>query len=107
MKVRVLAAGGTIAMSGAGGAKLALDAADLVAAVPGLPDPDGIERETVVNLPSAHLSLGERLAICRPARDAGRGGKGVVVRHGPDPLEETAILCNVVHASDAPIVFTG
>src|SRR3954462_7045955 len=107
MKVRVLAAGGTIAMSGAGGAKLALDAADLVAAVPGLPDPDGIESETGVNLPSAHLSLGDQLAICRAARDAAREGTGVVVTHGTDTLEETAILCDLLHDSEAPIVFTG
>src|SRR2546423_12804687 len=107
MKVRVLAAGGTIAMSGEGGAKLALDAADLVAAVPGLPQPDGIESETVVNLPSAHLSLGDQLAICRAARDAAREGLGVVVTHGTDTLEETAMLCDVIHDSAAPIVFTG
>src|SRR3954451_17575413 len=104
MKVRVLAAGGTIAMSGAGGAKLALDAADLVAAVPGLPDPDGIESETVVNLPSAPLALGDQLAICRAARDAAREGIGVVLTHGTDTLEETAMLCDVVHDSDSPIV---
>ena len=36
MNVKVLAAGGTIAMSGAGGAKVALDASDLVASVVGL-----------------------------------------------------------------------
>src|SRR5207249_4265246 len=42
MNVRVLAAGGTIAMSGAGGAKLALDASDLVASVPGLAGETGI-----------------------------------------------------------------
>jgi L-asparaginase len=107
MKVRVLAAGGTIAMSGAGGATLALDAADLVAAVPGLEDPGGIESETVVNLPSAHLSLADQLEICRAARDAAREGIGVVVTHGTDTLEETAMLCDVVHDSDAPIVFTG
>jgi L-asparaginase len=107
VKVRVLAAGGTIAMSGAGGAKLALDAADLVAAVPGLEDPEGIESETVVNLPSAHLSLADQLTICRAARDAARDGIGVVVTHGTDTLEETAMLCDVVDDADAPIVFTG
>src|SRR3954469_13595768 len=107
MKVRVLAAGGTIAMSGEGGAKLALDAADLVAAVPGIRDPHEIESETVVNLPSAHLTLGDQLEICRAARAAARAGIGVVVTHGTDTLEETAMLCDVVHDADAPIVFTG
>lgn len=107
MNVKVLAAGGTIAMSGAGGAKLALDAADLVAAVPGLAGETGLEAETVVNLPSAHLALSDQLRICRAARDAAREGTGVVVTHGTDTLEETAILCDLMHDSQAPIVFTG
>src|SRR3954469_12393249 len=107
MKVRVLAAGGTIAMSGEGGAKLALDAVDLVAAVSGLQVGDGIESETVVNLPSAHLTLGDQLRICRAARDAARRGLGVVVTHGTDTLEETAMLCDVLRDAGAPIVCTG
>lgn len=107
MNVKVLAAGGTIAMSGAGGAKVALDASDLVAAVEGLAGEDGIEAETVANLPSAHLALSDQLRICRAARDAAREGIGVVVTHGTDTLEETAILCDLMHDSDAPIVFTG
>jgi L-asparaginase len=107
MRVRVLAAGGTIAMSGARGANVALAAEDLVAAVPGLEDAGEIESETVVNLPSAHLSLADQLAICRAARDAARDGVGVVVTHGTDTLEETAMLCDVIHDADAPIVFTG
>jgi L-asparaginase len=107
VNVRVLAAGGTIAMSGAGGAKLALDANDLLAAVPGLAGEPGLEAETVANLPSAHLSLADQLRICRAARDAARDGIGVVVTHGTDTLEETAMLCDVIHDADAPIVFTG
>jgi L-asparaginase len=107
MNVKVLAAGGTIAMSGAGGAKVALDAADLIAAVPGLAGETGIETETVANLPSAHLALADQLRICRAARDAAREGTGVVVTHGTDTLEETAILCDLMHDSSAPIVFTG
>src|SRR3954471_14708436 len=107
MKVRVLAAGGTIAMSGAGGATLALDASDLVASVPGLAGQGGVDSQTVGNLPSAHLSLADQLTICHAARDAAREGIGVVVTHGTDTLEETAMLCDVIHDSEAPIVFTG
>jgi L-asparaginase len=107
MNVKVLAAGGTIAMSGAGGAKVALDAADLVATIPGLDGHGDIEAETVANLPSAHLALSDQLRICRAARDAAREGAGVVVTHGTDTLEETAILCDLMHDSEAPIVFTG
>jgi L-asparaginase len=105
--VRVLAAGGTIAMAGEGGAKVALDANDLLRAIPGLAGQDGLDGETVANLPSAHLMPEDQLRICRTARDAARRGIGVVVTHGTDTLEETALLCDVMHDAEAPIVFTG
>ncbi|MGZ6682344.1 MAG: asparaginase, partial [Solirubrobacteraceae bacterium] len=59
------------------------------------------------NLPSAHLTLDDQLRICREARDAARRGLGVVVTHGTDTLEETAMLCDLLHDADAPVVFTG
>src|SRR3954453_14157815 len=103
--VRILAAGGTIAMTGReDGAKLSLDADALAAAVGGL---NHIESESVANLPSAHLAPSDDRRIARAARDAARAGYGVVVTHGTDTLEETAMLCDVMHHSDAPVVFTG
>jgi L-asparaginase len=106
-KVLVLAAGGTISMRGEAGAVPEIDGQGLVAAVPGLAAFDGIEGRTVVNKPSAHLSLDDQLQVCRQARDAARRGTGVVVTHGTDSLEETAMLCDILHDADAPIVFTG
>ncbi len=106
-RVRVIAAGGTIGMRGTGGATPQHDAESLVAAVPGLASHPGITATTVVNLPSAHLSLEQQLAICREARDAARRGIGVVVTHGTDTLEETAMLCDIVNDAEAPVVFTG
>jgi L-asparaginase len=100
-RVLVLAAGGTISMTGEGGATPTIDGEKLVAGL------DGVEARTVVNLPSAHLTLEDQLRICREARDAARRGIGVVVTHGTDTLEETAMLCDVIHDADAPIVFTG
>jgi L-asparaginase len=109
--VRVLAAGGTISMTeisggGGGSATPDLDAAALLASIPSL-DGDGIEAATISNLPSAHLSLDDQLRICREARDVARRGTGVVVTHGTDTMEETAMLCDVLHDAEAPIVFTG
>jgi L-asparaginase len=105
--VRILAAGGTISMTGEAGATPGLDADALLATIPALADNDGVDARTVSNLPSAHLSLDDQLAICRQARDAARRGIGVVVTHGTDTLEETAMLCDLVHDAEAPIVFTG
>jgi L-asparaginase len=105
-RVRILGAGGTISMTGPS-ATPELDAEALVAAVPGLDGRDDLEARTVVNLPSAHLTVADQLRICREARDAARRGLGVVVTHGTDTLEETAMLCDVLHDAEAPIVFTG
>jgi L-asparaginase len=93
--------------TGAGPAHPALEAEDLVRAIPGLEARPGLDARTVVNLPSAHLTLADVLEICRQARDAARRGIGVVVTHGTDALEETAMLCDVLHDAEAPIVFTG
>jgi L-asparaginase len=94
-------------MTGETGATPELDAEGLLASIPSLADHHGLEARTVTNLPSAHLSLDDQLQICRQARDAARRGIGVVVTHGTDTLEETAMLCDVVHDAEAPIVFTG
>jgi L-asparaginase len=106
-RVLVLASGGTISMKGDEGAVPELDGEGLVAAVPGLEAYPGLEGRTVFNKPSSHLSLDDQLEICRQARDAARRGIGVVVTHGTDSLEETAMLCDVLHDAEAPIVFTG
>jgi L-asparaginase len=106
-RVLVLAAGGTISMSGDEGVVPELDGESLLAGVQGLADYQGLKGETILNKPSPHLTLADQLAICRRARDTARRGIGVVVTHGTDSLEETAMLCDVLHDAEAPIVFTG
>ncbi|MBA2630095.1 MAG: asparaginase [Thermoleophilaceae bacterium] len=111
-RVVVLAAGGTISMKGPeadaeSGAVPALDGEGLVDSVAGLSAHEGIEGRTIVNKPSAHLTLDDQLEVCRQARNVARRGTGVVVTHGTDSLEETAMLCDILHDAEAPIVFTG
>ncbi|MBK5111113.1 MAG: asparaginase [Thermoleophilia bacterium] len=105
--VTVLVAGGTISMTGEAGASPELDADALLRTIPASVEIDGLEAETLINVPSAHLTLSDQLEICRRARDTARRGIGVVVTHGTDTLEETAMLCDVLHDAEAPIVFTG
>ncbi len=104
--VRLLSAGGTIAMEGEQ-AVPSLDAQGLVEAVPPLKEVPDLTIETVLSLPSVHLSLGQALELVRRAASVSAQGVGVVITTGTDTLEEVAVLCAFSHAGDAPIVITG
>lgn len=104
--MRVVAAGGTIAMSGAR-AVPRLDAAALVAAIPDLAAVEGLEVESVRSLPGAQLGLDDALAVARAALAAAADGLGVVVTSGTDTIEELALLCDLIHHGQEPIVVTG
>ncbi len=104
--VTVLSAGGTIAMAGTR-ARPALDAAGLVAAVPALAALEGLRARSLLDLPGAHLGAADALAVARAAIAETQAGRGVVITHGTDTLEETAVLCDALYGGDPPIVVTG
>ena len=102
--VRLLAAGGTIAMRGTR-AVPALDGKELIDRLPGLAGE--IRVESVLSLPSAQLTLSQSLELAQRAVRAAEDGEGVVITTGTDTMEELAVLCFLHHDAAAPIVLTG
>jgi L-asparaginase len=104
--VRLLAAGGTIAMRGEQ-AVPALDADELIEQLPQLASGPPLQTETILALPSAQLTLNDAFGLASRAVAAARAGEGVVITTGTDTMEEVAVLCALLHGEEAPIVITG
>jgi L-asparaginase len=112
-RVLILTTGGTIAMRhdpALGGALPKMGASDFASALPReLLDNVELESAEIVNLPSSHFTLDTlwqirqvvETAVGRPEID------GVVVTHGTDVLEETALLLDLTVDTPKPIVLTG
>jgi len=110
-RIVILATGGTIASRTAvpGAGAVARDDARVL--LGGAAVPAGVEPEAVDVLRGNSFAFGAveeraiaeavRAQLARPEVD------GVVVTHGTDTLEETAVLVDLAHADPRPVVFTG
>src|SRR2546421_2907768 len=98
--VRLLAAGGTIAMRGEQ-AVPALDATQLIEQLPVRVPAREIEAESVLSLPSAQVTPAQALELGQRAARAASDGAGTVITTGTDTMEELAVLCSFLYGGDA------
>lgn len=105
--VLVIATGGTIASSSAGPA---LTGEALVSAIPALETVARLQVEDLAAGGSSGLKRADWSRLVRRIRTAFAGDPalaGIVVTHGTDTLEETAMLLDLVIADARPVVLTG
>jgi L-asparaginase len=107
-EVVVAALGGTIASArpAVDGVAPSLTAADLIAAVPGLP-PE-VDAVTFRRLPGSSLTGPDLMALHELLEERfAAGAVGAVVTQGTDSIEESAYAIDLVHRGPQPIVVTG
>lgn len=106
--IAVIATGGTIASrrTASGASSPALDGQALLARLGDLP-PVRLRAVDLFARDSATLTLADMQAISDAAgAQATSGAAGVVILHGTDAMEETALLVSIQHPG-APVVLTG
>lgn len=106
--LHLLTTGGTIACTRDDDGALVptMAARDLVAAA-GLREADVVARD-LVRLDSSSITLADLDHVLAAVRGSiEHGAAGVVLTHGTDSLEDTALALDLVHDSPVPVVLTG
>jgi L-asparaginase len=108
-RVVVLATGGTISSRRANGVVTAVDDAATVLSGVERSSDIAVEQRDVLRVGSYRMSFADlRTLVAEMSRQLDRGDvDGVVITHGTDAMEETAILLDLVHAGAKPVVLTG
>lgn len=106
--VHVIGTGGTIAARASSHGAVPADSThELVTATAALPGE--VSTEDVLHIDSSSLSFSDLLTIRAAVAAACQRPEvdGVVITHGTDTMEETALFLSLVHSSDKPVVLTG
>jgi L-asparaginase len=113
-RILVIGTGGTISSAGASPTEASytagcVDAAGLLAAVPGIEDIAELTAETLFDRQSGEFGPDDWRVLARRVQAAidDDGIDGVVVTHGTDTLEEAAFILELGCQIDKPVVMTG
>lgn len=109
-KLLILHTGGTISMSeGEDGKVSPSEKNPLLAALERLNHPAQLSQESVLNVPSPHITLQHWLLLKTRIEKAvnEENYDGIVITHGTDTLEETAYFLDLALDVNVPIAITG
>lgn len=109
MRIVLIATGGTISsVTREDGSRSPLISGEQLLASAGRPEGLRVEVRNLPPRASYSFSLGDMSTIVDAVQGALDGGAdGVVVTHGTDTLEETALLADIRLSDSRPVVFTG
>ncbi|MGX2973950.1 asparaginase [Ursidibacter arcticus] len=109
-KLLILHTGGTISMSeGEDGKVSPSDKNPLVAALDKLNHPAKLYQESLLNVPSPHITLDHWQILKERIEHAVQAEQfdGIVITHGTDTLEETAYFLDLALNTKVPVAITG
>ncbi len=113
-RIMILATGGTIAGAGETGTQSGYTSGQvtiesMIAAVPGIDKLADISGEQISNVGSQDMTFAIMIQLARRINEllAADAADGIVVTHGTDTMEETALFLGLTVKSKKPVVMTG
>ncbi len=113
-RIMILATGGTIAGAGETGTQAGYTSGQvsiesMIAAVPGIDQLADISGEQLSNVGSQDMTFAIMIDLARRINELLTDGEadGIVVTHGTDTMEETALFLGLTVKSKKPVVMTG